>query len=366
VNTEQKNEECLHYLNRLSFPEQHETWGFKELGYRLHSMELCTITLKIANCMKAINHGSAINIVNQALLFLEARYQNTSNQATTLDEESYRQAELVLKTYLATLKFESGIHEEAKAILTEGDYYIKTRKAAFEGVDSELYRQHYYLALLYYSTEPFMDAQNFLDSALYYLSYKPLNEIETKVQMGLARSITHAAIFSDDTFNFGKVLFHPIMDCLKGTDHQDLIELLKAFDDGNYEKFMQYKNVLDENGQPLTEVREQKLQRKMRIMALMVMCWKLEPTQRVVNFRRIATACRVDESQVEFALMAAMSRGLIEGKINQVRQEVNITKVQARDIDQSGVEQLLTKVNSWMDQILDIKTFVEENAQSFV
>eukprot|EP00494_Astrolonche_serrata_P024259 UN24517 len=159
--------------------------------------------------------------------------------------------------------------------------------------------------MIYYRGTASSDAGKFLDAALHYLTYTPLTDLDKKLQMGLARDIIHAAIYSKDTFNFGKVLFHPIMNSLKNTPHEDLLGLLRAFDEGSMANFDKYKMSLDPN----KSVNNHQLEEKMRLMALMVMCWKLEPDKRVVHFTDIARCCSMSETKVEFALMRAMSVG---------------------------------------------------------
>merc|ERR1712150_29891 len=111
--------------------------------------------------------------------------------------------------------------------------------------------------------------------------------------------------------------------------------------------FDKYKQSLDAH----KSVNNHQLEEKMRLMALMVMCWKLEPNKRVVHFTDIARCCSMSETKVEFALMRAMSVGLISGKINQVNGTVTITKVRPRDIDASGVTALLAKVDQWSNKV---------------
>merc|ERR1719361_475422 len=288
----------------------------------------------------------------KALEFLHsmrtAAQAERETQAAEIGAE-YAEAEMVLKTSLACLKFDNGVRDEAKAVLREGETFIANKRHQYKSVDTQLYQTHYELAMQLYRYEE-VNAPKFLESTLKFLSYTPLDSLDSKVQMGLARDIIHAAIFSEDTFNFGKVLFHPIMNSLTGSPHEDLQRLLRAFDDGDMNSFVQYKKCL-ETHQPLSEEQKKQLEEKMRLMALMVMFWKLETSQRVVSFRTIEQTCKITPDKVEIALMKAISKKLIEGQINQVEQNVVVTKVQARDIDQAGVGELIEKVDVWLTSI---------------
>lgn len=359
-NSQPKSAECLEYLENLLIPENYDKYATDSLGFNIFCMELSGLCIKIAKSKKALSPGNAIKFLDKGLQFLQDLHRDaqTGGLADGKINEEFVEAVLVLKTNQAILKFENDIQDEAKAILKEGDDHIQRQKARYQSVDSELYRQHYFLALGYYRKAESMDAGKFLEAALHYLSYQDRNQLDSKIQMGLARDITHAAIFSEETFNFGKVLFHPIMKCLENTEHEDLLHLLRAFDQGDMNLFEQHAACLEKNT-PLTEGQRKLLQEKMRLMCLMVMCWKLDPNQRCVTFRTIARCCKVAEDKVEIALMKAMSKGLIEGQIDQVHQSVTVTKVQPRDIDVSGVAQLLSKVNIWVDEIENISGFVE-------
>jgi len=347
-----KTEQCLQYFENLLIPEDVDSFGARDaLGYNIHSLEYAVLALKISDCRRATSVGMAIKFLQKAIEFITAIRTNAQAERETHAEEiaeQYAQAELVLKTNQASLKFQQDITDEAKAVLREGADYISVKKAKNEKVDSELYRQHYYLAMFYYRKSA--EATKYLDVALQYLSFTSLETLDKKIQMGLARDITHAAIYSQDTYNFGKVLFHPIMKSLEGSDYEDLVHLMRAFDDGNMESYEKYKTILEKDG-PVSDMQRRTLEEKMRLMALMVMCWKLEMNQRVVNFRSIEQCCKIAPDKVEVALMKAMSKGLIEGSIDQVMQRVTISRVQPRDLDQAGVSALISKLDNWIGSV---------------
>jgi len=347
-----KSEQCLQYFENLLIPENIDSFGARDaLGYNVHSLEYAILCLKISECRKAASVGLAIKFLEKALEFITSIRTNAqAERETQADEiaEQYAQAELVLKTNQATLKFQQNVTDEAKDVLREGAEYIATKKIQNKVVDSELYRQHYYLAMFYYRKSA--EATKYLDVALSYLMYTSLDTIDKKVQMGLARDITHAAIYSQDTYNFGKVLFHPIMVSLEGTNYEDLMKLMRAFDDGDMDSFEKYKGCLERDG-PLSDSQKKTLEEKMRLMALMIMCWKLDMNQRVVNFRNIEQNCKISPDKVEIALMKAMSKGLIEGSVDQVKQRVTISRVQPRDLDKAGISALITKLDDWMGSV---------------
>jgi len=343
-----KSLEVLKYLEDLLIPECYDEFSSSELGYNIHALETANLSVKVAKCKKAFSSGSAIKFLSKCLQFIHSSSQKD-------DKVDFTEATLVLKTNQAILKYESGITEEANSVLKEVEKYLKEKNSNFECVDPELQKQHYFLGMNYYRGDSHSDAGKFLDAALHYLTYTPASDLDGKMQMGMARDIIHAAIYSKDTFNFGKVLFHPIMNSLKGSKHENLLGLLRAFDEGSMVNFDKFKFSLEDDGNKLTSNQMKQLQEKMRLMALMVMCWKLEPNKRIVHFTDIARCCALKENSVEIALMRAMSVGLICGTIDQVKGNVTITSVKPRDINRAGVGALLTKVEGWLDKVEEVK-----------
>jgi len=351
-----KSAQVLQYLGDMLIPETIDIYNQSAVGFNIDTMELAVLCVKIALSKKAFAAGTAIVYLNRGLNFLQTLLTERIGERTDAEEikQDFIEAQLVIKTRLATLKFESKMEDEAKLVLKEGEEYILYRKSHHQSVDSELYRQHYFLAMNFYRND---DAAKYLEAALQYLSYKPLEELDAKIQMGIARDIIHAAIFSSETFNFGKILFHPLMKCLEGTEHEDLLNLVRAFEQGSMDKFEKYKGCLGVSGD-----REKKLEEKMRLMALMVTCWKLDTNPRGISFRTIANTCKIKQERVEYALMRAMSVGLLEGQINEVRGWFTITKVRPRDIDTGGVDNLLGKVDAWLDKIDRVSELLQANA----
>lgn len=60
------------------------------------------------------------------------------------------------------------------------------------------------------------------------------------------------------------------------------------------------------------------LEQKVRIIAFLEMIFECNKDERSIPFTKIASKCEVEESDVEFLVMKAMSLNLIKGTINEV------------------------------------------------
>ena len=66
------------------------------------------------------------------------------------------------------------------------------------------------------------------------------------------------------------------------------------------------------------------LEQKVRIIAFLEMVFTLNKDERSIPFSKIAQTCMVDEQDVEFLVMKAMSLDLIRGTIDEVHQLVHV------------------------------------------
>jgi len=257
------------------------------------------------------------------------------------------------------LKFDKNINLISK-VLNEGGWYLKTQKKKLQNVEPEVQRQHYWLALNYYRNKECANADKYLESCVSYLFFQPIHELDSNTRRSLACDIIHATLFSENSFNFGKALFHPIMNSLKNSSERKLLYLLKAFDQGNIRMFNQLKHYLVETEQPLKKTHVIILEEKIRLMALTILCWKKSPSLTPINFNAISLACKTEQNKVEFVLMRAMSKGLIKGKIDELEGYVTVDSVLPRDINELGIITLLEKINAWLNQLEKLNMFLAQ------
>lgn len=170
--------------------------------------------------------------------------------------------------------------------------------------------------------------------ALRYLGCMELDDIPAGEQLERAFHLSLAALLGEGVYNFGELLAHGVLDALRGTDKQWVVDLLFAFNTGNLEKFESLRPYWSQ--QPDLNDNYTKLARKIRLLCFMELIFNRHAHNRTISFSTIAAAAQIDITEVEHLVMKALSLGLVKGSIDQLSQEVNMTWVQPRvlDIDQ--------------------------------
>ncbi|MEQ2201059.1 26S proteasome non-ATPase regulatory subunit 13, partial [Xenoophorus captivus] len=119
--------------------------------------------------------------------------------------------------------------------------------------------------------------------ALRYLGCVDIKDLPETEKQERAFTLGLAGLLGEGVYNFGELLMHPVLESLRNTDKQWLIDTLYAFNAGNVEKFQGFKSAWGQ--------------------------------------------------QVELLVMKALSVGLIKGNIDEVDQRVQMTWVQPRVLD---------------------------------
>jgi len=81
--------------------------------------------------------------------------------------------------------------------------------------------------------------------------------------------------------------------------------------------------------------------------------------ERTIPFTKVAARGRIGVEQVEWLLMRAMSLGLIKGVIEEVAQEVSVSWVQPRVLNQEQVRQLAGRLAGWSGKVAETLGYVE-------
>lgn len=134
-----------------------------------------------------------------------------------------------------------------------------------------------------------------------------------------------AALLGDGIYNIGELLAHPILESLKGTDNEWLVELLKAFNTGNIPKFNEMKKIWSKI--PDLAAQEVKLRQKISLLCLMEMTFQRSANQRAISFEEIAKETTLPQKEVELLIMKALAQDLVRGEIDQVAGVVNMSWV---------------------------------------
>lgn len=173
-----------------------------------------------------------------------------------------------------------------------------------------------------------------------------------------------AALLGEGIYNIGELLAHPILLSLEGTSNYWLIELLKAFNTGDIQKFEAMKPEWSKIADLAAQ--EVKLRQKISLLCLMEMTFKRPANQRMIKFEEIAKETKLPLNEVELLVMKALAQGLVRGHIDQVAGIVNMTWVQPRVLDRTQVASLATTLDAWMTSITSMEKLIENRANEIL
>lgn len=173
-----------------------------------------------------------------------------------------------------------------------------------------------------------------------------------------------AALLGDGIYNIGELLAHPILESLKGTDNEWLIELLQAFNHGHINKFEMMKPKW--GAIPDLLAQEVKLRKKISLLCLMEMTFKRPADQRSIAFEEIAAETKLPMGDIELLIMTALAQGLVRGAIDQVAGVVNMTWVQPRVLNRQQVASMADTLDAWMASITSMENLIESKAHEIL
>ncbi|XP_017111333.1 26S proteasome non-ATPase regulatory subunit 13 [Drosophila elegans] len=169
-----------------------------------------------------------------------------------------------------------------------------------------------------------------------------------------------AALLGDGVYNIGELLAHPILESLKGTENEWLMELLKAFNTGDINKFNDMKKIWSKI--PDLAAQEVKLRQKISLLCLMEMTFKRSAIERAISFTDIAHETKLPAKEVELLIMKALALDLVRGEIDQVAGVVNMSWVQPRVLNRNQIVGMASTLDTWMGAITNMEKLMENRA----
>lgn len=173
-----------------------------------------------------------------------------------------------------------------------------------------------------------------------------------------------AALLGEGVYNIGELLAHPIIESLRGTENEWLIDLLQAFNSGDIGKFEQMKPTWSSIND--LKVQEVKLRQKISLLCLMEMTFKRAANNRTISFAEIASNTRLPLKEVELLIMKALAQGLVRGNIDQVSGVVNMTWVQPRVLNSEQVSVMANTLDAWISSITNMEKLIETRASEIL
>ncbi|KAI1903951.1 hypothetical protein AGOR_G00000690 [Albula goreensis] len=310
-----------------------------DFEHRINPLSLVEIILFVARQMKD---------PSVAITFLE----KTKEKVKSSDE-----AVILCKTSIGSLKLEINDLPATKKLIEEVEEMLNN----LPGVTS-VHGRFYDLSSKYYRI--IGNHASYYKDALRYLGCVDVKDLPEAEQQERAFTLGLAGLLGEGVYNFGELLMHPVLESLRNTDKQWLIDTLYAFNSGNVEKFQAFKSAWGQ--QPDLAAQEAKLMQKIQLLCVMEMTFTRPANHRQLTFHEIAQSAKIPVDEVELLVMKALSVGLIKGNIDEVDQRVQMTWVQPRVLDLQQIKGMKERLDLWCEDVKNMAMLVEQQAHDIL
>lgn len=261
------------------------------------------------------------------------------------------EAQVLCLTAIGNLKLTEKKLQETKVIVEEVNGLLEN----IEGITT-VHARFYNLSSGY--DKAVGSFNEYYRNALRFLGCIDVADLPVKEQEERAFNLALAALLGSDTYNFGELLAHPILDSIKGSEHQWIVNLLYAFNSGDIVKFESSKSVWTK--QPDLASHEMLLRQKISLLCLMEMSFNRPANDRSLSFKEIASEAKIPLHEVELLVMKALSIGLVKGSIDEVNQVVHISWVQPRVLDHKQIGNMKERLSEWCEKTKNTTYMVED------
>ncbi|TDH17453.1 hypothetical protein EPR50_G00008570 [Perca flavescens] len=310
-----------------------------DFEHRINPLSLMEIILYVARQMKD---------PKDAITFLE----KTKEKVKSSDE-----AVILCKTSIGKLKLEINDLPATKKIIEDVEEMLNN----LPGVTS-VHGRFYDLSSKYYRI--IGNHASYYKDALRYLGCVEITDLPETEKQERAFTLGLAGLLGEGVYNFGELLMHPVLETLRNTDKQWLIDTLYAFNGGNVEKFQGFKTAWGQ--QPDLATNEAKLMQKIQLLCVMEMTFTRPANNRQLTFTEISKSAKIPVNEVELLVMKALSVGLIKGNIDEVDQKVQMTWVQPRVLDLQQIKGMKERLDFWCGDVKNMAMLVEQQAHDIL
>jgi len=218
----------------------------------------------------------------------------------------------------------------------------------------------HYVASRYYKVRE--QYGEFYKSGMLYLAYVSCEMLPMETRAALSVDLCLAALLGENVYNFAELLAHPIVESLNDGPFVWLMDVVKAFNEGDLHEYDQLcvKHAAALNAQPALVANERKLREKITILSLLQIIFHLPAEHREISLSDIAAKTKLNTDGVEYLLMKALSVHLIEGIIDQVESKVIITWVQPRVLLRSQIAELTGRLDNWIEKVSGVEASLRE------
>jgi len=319
----------------------------------IHSFENKINQLSFAQLVITISkpYSGTTVAMNEAIKFLEMIGDKLGAK------EGNAQEYLLVRAVLIQLKLRNLVDLDELKLLIEA---IENSLEGLTGIDPIVHSNFYRAKAEYHKLKG--HAAEFYKFALLFLSYTNLETIPEEEKRQFAFDLGIAALVSEDIFNFGDLLAHPIVKSLESSKHEWLALLLRAFNSGDIDKYEElvakHKDELCQ--EPILVQSTQLLKDKIAILCLMELVFNRHSVNRTIPFGLIAEATRCPIQAVELLVMHALSLKLIKGHIDEVNEEVIVTWVQPRVLEAEQIARMKERLDDWAKRVHDTLISMEQ------
>ncbi|KAL7866536.1 hypothetical protein AOLI_G00143500 [Acnodon oligacanthus] len=285
---------------------------------------------------------------NDAITFLEKTKEKV---------KSSEEAVILCKTTIGSLKLEISELTATKKLIEEAEEMLNN----LPGVTS-VHGRFYDLSSKYYRFVG--NHALYYKDALRYLGCVDVKDLSETEKQERAFTLGLAGLLGEGVYNFGELLMHPVLESLRNTDKQWLIDTLYAFNSGNVVKFQALKSAWGQ--QPDLAAHEPKLMKKIQLLCVMEMTFTRPTNNRQLTFQDIAQSAQIPVNEVELLVMKALSVGLIKGSIDEVDQTVQMTWVQPRVLDLHQIKGMNERLELWCKDVKNTAVLVEQQAHDIL
>ncbi|KAF2170573.1 hypothetical protein M409DRAFT_51590 [Zasmidium cellare ATCC 36951] len=281
---------------------------------------------------------------NERLTFLSAL-------ASRVDKPASQDAYVYALTAVANTRLNLSQITEARKDLDKCESVLDT----FDSVETEVHANFYWVSAVYYQSQH--EFAKYYRTALLYLACVELSDLPEQDRQRIAYDLSIAALVSENIYNFGELLLHPILDSLSDTQNAWLRDLLFAFNRGDLQAYNILQQHLDAN--TLLKEHQQFLYQKISLSALTQLVFSRAPQDRSMTFTTISQETKVQLDEIEHLIMKALSLGLLRGSIDQVAEVARITWVQPKVLDRSGIEGMRARLREWDGGVERLGNWIE-------
>ncbi|KAI9752689.1 MAG: Aconitate hydratase mitochondrial [Chaenotheca gracillima] len=226
---------------------------------------------------------------------------------------------------------------------------------SFDSVETVVHASFYRVNAEYYRVK--IEFAPYYKNSLLYLACIDLSDLTPQERESRAYQLCLAALLSDEIYNFGELLLHPILDSLINSESAWLRELLFAFNRGDLGAYDVLAGNISKNS--LLDEHKIFLYQKISLAALTEAVFKRPSHERAMLFAAISDETKVQPDEIEHLLMKAFSLGLLRGSIDQVDGVADIKWVQPKVLDKTQIESMRLRLKEWDSNVNQLGTWIE-------